>query len=169
MILVLTKVDISGAERAASWTRYLNAHYPGLRVVQVEAYTGKTESAQHQGRTLYEPHLPEGFKERLVQAIRELHAEMIEPPEKIKGNEEKINRWKPNVKTDIDWEGVLKAGGGQVGSVVGGAAAPQPKPDDDQAGEPTDQVPEFLTIGLIGNICISRLIASMLNVSNRST
>ena len=35
---------------------------------------------------MYEPHLPESFKERLVQAIREGHAEMMEPPEKIRGN-----------------------------------------------------------------------------------
>ena len=147
---MLTKVDISGSERAASWTRYFNHHYPGLRIVQVESYIEKTESAQHQGRTMYEPHLPESFRERLVQAIRDVHAEMIEPAEKIKGDVEKMKNWKPNIKTDIDWEAVLKARGGQVGSIVGGAAVPRPKPDDDQAGESTDQIPEFLTVGLIG-------------------
>lgn len=157
VILVLTKVDISGHERAASWTRYFNHHHPGLRIVQVESYTEKTESAQHQGRTMYEPHLPKDFRERLVQAIRDVHAEMMEPPEKIKGDIEKMKKWKPSVKTDIDWEAVLKAGGGQVGSIVGGASIPRPKPDDDdEAGESTDQVPEFLTVGLIGKYCAKK-------------
>jgi ribosome biogenesis GTPase A len=48
VILVLTKVDISGAARADAWTRYFNAHYPGLRVVQVESYLEKEASAVHQ-------------------------------------------------------------------------------------------------------------------------
>jgi hypothetical protein len=78
----------------------------------------------------------------------------MEPPERIKGNEEKMKRWKAPVKKDIDWEGVIKAGGGQVGSIVGGATVPKPKLVDgqgdgvDEAG--TGQEPEFLTIGLIG-------------------
>jgi hypothetical protein len=153
VILVLTKVDISGPTRAASWIRYFNAHHPNLHVVQVEAYTEKTASAQHQGRAMYEPHLPESFRERLVQAIKEVHSEMMEPPERIKGNEEKMKRWKPTVKQDIDWEGVIKAGGGKVGSIVGGATAPKPRSVDGE-GEGNEaesgQEPEFLTIGLIG-------------------
>ena len=171
VILVLTKVDISGHECADSWTRYFNHHYPGLRIVQVESYTEKTESAQHQGRTMYEPYLPEGFRATLVQAIRDVHAEMVEPPEKIKGDTEKMKKWKPNVKIDIDWEAVLKAGG-KVGSVVGGGAVPRPQADNgDQASELTNQVPEFLTVGLIGKYCATTpsWMASMTIASNRST
>ena len=151
VILVLTKVDISGPTRAASWTRYFNIHHPDLRVVQVEAYTEKTASAQHQGRTMYEPNLPESFRERLVDAIKEVYLEMMEPPEKIKGNEEKMKRWKPPVKKDIDWERVIKAGGRQVGSIVGGAAAPKSSGEGGEVSEAeAEQEPEFLTIGLIG-------------------
>lgn len=79
VILVLTKVDISGPARAEAWTAYLRTHYPGLRVVQVEAYVEKEARVGHQGRKLYEPHLPQGFRERLVEAIKEVHAEMLEP------------------------------------------------------------------------------------------
>jgi hypothetical protein len=154
VILVLTKVDISGPTRAASWTHYFNKHYPNLRVVQVEAYTEKTASARHQGRAMYEPHLPESFKERLVQAIQEVHLEMMEPPERIKVDDDKLKRWKPPAKKDIDWEGVIKAGGNQVGSAVGGAMAPKPKSIDGEGAEEGEadagQEPEFLTIGLIG-------------------
>jgi predicted GTPase len=103
---------------------------------------------------MYEPHLPESFKVRLVQAMKEVHLEMMEPPERIKGNEEKMKRWKPPVKKDIDWEGVINAGGGQVGSVVGGATVPKPQAVNGEGDELDDagagQEPEFLTIGLIG-------------------
>lgn len=152
---MLTKVDISGPVRASAWARYLIEHHPGLRVVQVEAYTEKTASAQHQGRTSYEPHLPQSFKERLVQAIKGVHAEMMEPPDRIKGDAEKMKRWKPPTKREIDWERVSKVGGGQVGNIMGGATAPKPKDGDvdtdDPAGEAMSEMePEFLTIGLIG-------------------
>ena len=170
VILVLTKVDISGPARAASWTRYFNAHLPNLRVVHVEAYAEKTASAQHQGRKMYEPHLPESFKERLVQAIKEVHSEMMEPPERIKENEEKAKRWKPPVKKDIDWEGVIKAGGGRVGSIVGGATAPKSRLADEQGEEAseTGQEPEFLTIGLIGESPCS-LFEMQIIIITRST
>jgi len=65
VILILTKVDLSGPARAEAWTSHLKTHYPGVRVVQVESFVQKEESADHQGRTLYHPHLPKGFRERL--------------------------------------------------------------------------------------------------------
>lgn len=48
VILVLTKVDISGPARADAWSRYLTAHYPGLKVVQVESYIEKETTSLHQ-------------------------------------------------------------------------------------------------------------------------
>jgi hypothetical protein len=161
VILVLTKVDISGPTRASIWTNYFNQHYPNLPVIRVEAYTEKAASTQHQGKVTYEPHLPESFRKRLVQAIKEVHAEMTEPPERIRADKEKMKRWKPPAKKDIDWDGVIKAGGGKVGSVVSGAAEPKPKPimgDGDEIGEAgAAEEPEFLTIGLIGKLMPSQL------------
>jgi hypothetical protein len=151
VILVLTKVDISGHDRAEAWTAYFRKHYPELRVVQVESYVEKEARSGHQGRRQYEPHLPQGFRERLVDAVREVHAEMLQPPEKIRGNEDRMKRWKPPVKQDINWEAVLRAGGTKVGTVVGGTAAPRPKDELEVVdGQHEDQEPEFLTIGLIG-------------------
>jgi len=40
---------------------------------------------------------------------QEFYLEMMEPPEKIKENEEKMKRWKPPVKKDIDWERVIQS------------------------------------------------------------
>ena len=62
VILVLTKIDISGPVRAEAWTTYFRTHYPGLRVVQVESYVEKEARAEHQGKTTYRPHLPNQFR-----------------------------------------------------------------------------------------------------------
>lgn len=145
VILVLTKVDISGPARAAAWTHYLNEHYPGQRIVQVEAYGQKVTSVLHQGRKQYEPRLPQSFKERLIDAIKEIHAEMMIPPDNIKDDPVKMAHWKAPTKRDIDWESVATAGGEQVGSAV------VPKPSDLDATNPENATePEFLTIGVIG-------------------
>lgn len=74
------------------------------------------------------------------------------------------------MKREVDWDGVLNAGDYKVGSVVGGAAVPQPKEADehDSAKIQEEREPEFLTIGLIGDVtlCDVRFIA---NVTFRST
>ncbi|PIL31736.1 hypothetical protein GSI_06440 [Ganoderma sinense ZZ0214-1] len=170
-ILVLTKVDISGPDRAAAWTTYLNALYPGMRVVQVESYTEKYPDAGGSSsarKKQYEPHLPSAFRQTLVNVLRETHAELLEPPPAVKNNPERLATWRPKTKSAVDWDAVLKAYGGQVGSAVGGAAAPKPikmdpgdQDDADDQTEEDDSEPEFLTIGLIGQPNVGK--SSLLN------
>ncbi|OAX43025.1 P-loop containing nucleoside triphosphate hydrolase protein [Rhizopogon vinicolor AM-OR11-026] len=139
LILVLTKFDIAGPERAEAWTAYLQKQHPGLPVVQVEAYQQKLGE---QGRPVYESHLPLPFRERLVNAMRQVHEEMLIPPERVRLDEAKLKRWNPPAKREIDWDGVLLARGKKVGSVVGGAAAPQGKSKEentDDVQEPEEQ------------------------------
>jgi hypothetical protein len=97
--------------------------------------------------------------------MRQVHEEMLIPPERLRSDEAKLNRWNPPVKREIDWDGVLHAHGKKVGSVVGGATIPKGKgkeenKDDtqeseqqssDKEGQSEWQEPEFLTVGLIGN------------------
>ncbi|KAJ7597491.1 hypothetical protein C8J56DRAFT_773806 [Mycena floridula] len=159
-ILVLTKVDIAGPERAAAWTDYFAKHYPKLRVIQVEAYVQKEATSVHQGRAHYEPHLPDSFRAKLVKAIKEIHQELLEPPEKVKANPVALQKWTCSVKQDINWDGVATAHGGKVGSMVGGPVAPQ----DDQ--ENHGEQPQFLTVGVIGqpNVGKSSLLNALFGV-----
>lgn len=160
---MLTKVDIAGPARADAWTRYLQHRFPGLRVVQVESYAEKTTAEASGARKAYEPHLPSAFRQTLVDALRDTHAELLELPERIRDVPEKAAAWKPPVKREVDWEAVLHARGGKVGHAVGGVAVP--RPSDAVSGDPSEPVsmkegpeededddvePEFLTIGLIG-------------------
>ncbi|KII93170.1 hypothetical protein PLICRDRAFT_35356 [Plicaturopsis crispa FD-325 SS-3] len=159
-ILVLTKVDIAGPARAAAWTTYLETRHPGLRVVQVEAYREKTYGDAKQGGRMWEPGVPEGFRARLVEVVRELHAKIVSEAEG------KRPRKRGRVKKDVDWEAVMRAGGEKVGSIVGGAAAPRPRsPDEGEDEEREDgessHEPEFLTIGLIGQPNVGK--SSLLN------
>lgn len=179
IILVLTKVDISGPARTTSWTSFLNANYPGVPVVPVESYTPK--SAVEQGPTRYEPHLPITFRERLVHTLRDVHEQLLQPPQWVtasrpgESEEDRLHRvakWKPKVKTVIDWDGVLEAKGKLVGKAIGGVAVPKGQDiehdtegtEDDEGDvintadseeEQTNDTfewkePEFLTIGVIG-------------------
>ncbi|RDB29562.1 Guanine nucleotide-binding protein-like 1 [Hypsizygus marmoreus] len=160
IILVLTKADIPGHARVEAWISYLHELYPHLRVVPVESYVEKEAGAVHQGRKQFEPHLPQTFRERLVNTIREVHAEMLQPPDKVKNNPAWLKKWKPAVKRVIDWDNVLTARGLKVGSIVGGATVPRTKERDAEAGE-EDEEPEYLTVGLIGQPNVGK--SSLLN------
>ncbi|KAK0198849.1 P-loop containing nucleoside triphosphate hydrolase protein [Armillaria mellea] len=161
-VLVLTKVDITGPERVLAWTRYLRHHYPGVPIVEVETYAERDPSAVHQGRKRFDPHLPDGFRQRLVQVLQEVHAEMLDPPEKVKVNPRWLKDWKPSVKQEIDWAAVKIARGGKTGMPIGGPAIPRSATLEEHDGTNTPEIEShILTIGLIGQPNVGK--SSLLN------
>ncbi|TFK36971.1 hypothetical protein BDQ12DRAFT_608750 [Crucibulum laeve] len=161
VILVLTKVDITGTARVQAWTDYFHQKYPNLRVVQVESYIEKEARAEHQGRKQYEPHIPENFRQRLVETIKELHSAMRDPPEKVRNNPKWLAQWTSPVKRDINWEAVLTASGDRVGIAVGGAAVRKPDTAEESVETEREQEPEVLTVGLLGQPNVGK--SSLLN------
>jgi len=169
VILVLTKVDITGPVRAAEWMKHFKAIYPNMRIIQVESYAHKKTMTTYQGKNQPEPHLPDTFRHRLVEAIRETHAEMLEPPEKVTKNLTLLRNWVPPVKREIDWDKVLSTDGDQLGAIVDGRALSKSVPDGREVeGTDFDKESETLTVGLIGNILLLRHVNQMLTWS-RST
>ncbi|KAK0465576.1 P-loop containing nucleoside triphosphate hydrolase protein [Desarmillaria tabescens] len=161
-ILVLTKVDITGPERIQAWTRYLRDLHPGVPIVEVEAYAERDPSAVHQGRKRFDPHLPDDFRQRLVQILQGVHAEMLDPPEKVKANPRWLKDWKLSVRREIDWAAVKNQRGGKTGMPIGGPAIPRSATPEDQDGTNTPALePLVLTIGLIGQPNVGK--SSLLN------
>ena len=76
IILVLTKVDIAGPTRTEAWSQFFKTKYPGLRVIQVESYPTRDSDSKEN----YEPHLTKAFRKSLVDMLREIHEELLEPP-----------------------------------------------------------------------------------------
>ena len=124
------------------------------------------------GKRAYEPYLPSVFRQTLVEALKEAHRELLEPPEQIKNNPEQAKNWKSSVKREVDWKAVLNARGGQVGTVIGEPDASKshgPHTDDEsdkegkEGNEGVEEEPEFLTVGFIGTIMSFRIANFKLN------
>lgn len=146
VILVLTKVDISGPQRAEAWASYLKLRYPSTRVVMVESYSidpqGISGREVTPRRVRYDPHIPRTFKDQLVSAMKEAHHELLQPPERIKDDPEKMSNWRPRVKVEVDWDAVLHSG-----PETGAKPARRSEVTDTDSHEAE---PDVLTVGLIG-------------------
>ncbi|KAK7465407.1 hypothetical protein VKT23_005385 [Stygiomarasmius scandens] len=139
VILVLTKTDIPRTSQVEAWVTYLRGHYD-IPVVRAESYTSKA-TQDNSERHRFQPYLPQGLREQLVAAIRDLHSKMIQPPEKVKTNPAWMKGWKPSVPTHIDWEAAL-----QFDSETPADPMPLERSDEAEDGETTP----FLTVGLLG-------------------
>ena len=92
-----------------------------------------------------------------VEAVKEVHAEMLKPREKVLESEQKLAKWRPPVKRNVNWERLLRSSE-EPGTALDGAPAP------DICGE---EEPKFLTLGLIGEF-IAMLIYLMFSPPPRS-
>ncbi|KAI0031419.1 hypothetical protein K488DRAFT_52165 [Vararia minispora EC-137] len=162
VIIVLTKVDIIGPERAAAWQEYLHGQFPGMRIVMVEAYAAKTSQ---DGGTItarkrkYEPRIPLTFKERLVSTLQEVHQELLQPPPHIRDDPEKLKKWVPRIKRVIDWVTVSSACPSHAHDPSDTPRKELRHDNDRETGGSVE--PDFLTIGFIGQPNVGK--SSLLN------
>ncbi|KAG8884532.1 hypothetical protein FRB97_004045 [Tulasnella sp. 331] len=175
IILVLTKTDIVGQDRADQWKAWLREQHPGCKVVGVESYR-KEESHSTAGRASrrlkHVPHIPPKYLDDLIDAMKTCHEELLEPPEAIRNDPKKLASWLPHVRREVDWN-VVRTGRASTGSdapatveTVGTRQDATESGPKDTSNGPDSNSPEgpetgSLTIGLIGQPNVGK--SSLLN------
>lgn len=135
-------MDLVGPERASAWAAYLSAQNPGARIVKVESYREREVLNNGRGSKRYvDPHIPPEFLRNLVSALKEAHAELVNPPQLVAEDPEKLKRWKPRARPKINWDALLNM-----------PSSPDELPTQSSGSRDTDNEEQelFVTVGLIG-------------------
>lgn len=146
LILVLTKVDLVGPERAAAWERYLSLQHPGARILQIESYKERAGFNDGRGgRHYFDPHIPPNFLQQLVDALKNAHTQLLAIPSSVSSDPEKLKNWRPRVKPSVNWDVLLD----MPGSPENLPKANEGPTDAEHDGEVEVNL-RYVTIGLIG-------------------
>lgn len=144
-----------------AWRVYFASRHPEIRVVQVEAYkeratahdTTANDAKGKKKRRYVDPYIPGQFLKVLVQTMKEVHRELLEPPEWVKNetDQEKRKGWRPKVRESVDWDQLLDDT--TRPSVV--APTMEPKENAEEVVEPDSPEEDamdlrYITVGLIG-------------------
>jgi hypothetical protein len=157
----LTKSDLVSPAHVAAWRAYFASRHPEIHVTQVESYkerptahdtTANDTKVKKRGRYV-DPHIPSHFLKDLVQTLKSVHKELLEPPEWVKheGDQEKRKSWRPRVRESVDWDRVLDDT--TRPSVL--APVVEPKESAEEVMEPDSPEEDvvdlrYITVGLIG-------------------
>lgn len=71
------------------------------------SYVEQPHSSLTQGTSArYIPSAPKQNRLALLSALKQAHSELLEPPEIVKNDPERMKRWKGRVRRQVDWDGV---------------------------------------------------------------
>ncbi|CEL53879.1 hypothetical protein RSOLAG1IB_06661 [Rhizoctonia solani AG-1 IB] len=174
VILVLTKVDIVGEECANAWSAWLKNRYgnSGVQVVGVQSYEQVSYGEGQGSRTKYQPHMPSQLRDNLREALKIAHTALLEPPLKVKEDQEKLAKWRPLVRAEVNWEAITQENDNKEVSVpveakeeevegsIEAGTTPHSSTDEDAPSKEYSE-DRFLTVGLIGQPNVGK--SSLLN------
>jgi hypothetical protein len=152
-----------------AWREYFASRHPGIHVVQVESYKDRptahdstaNDANVKKRRRYVDPYIPGHFLKDLVQTLKEVHKELLEPPEWVKRetDQEKRKRWRPKVRENVDWDRVLDDNTRPSVS----APAVEPKETAEEVVEPDSAEEDavdlrYITVGLMGEYQAAALL-----------
>ncbi|CAE6412949.1 unnamed protein product [Rhizoctonia solani] len=174
VILVLTKVDIVGEECAKAWSAWLKNRYggSGVQVVGVQSYEQVSYGEGQGSRMKYQPHMPTQLRDNLREALKTAHAALLDPPSMVKEDPERLAKWRPVVRAEVNWEAIGQESDNKPIAVpvapdeekveAPGEADNTPSNNgDDDAPSKDYSENKFLTVGLIGQPNVGK--SSLLN------
>ncbi|KAF8601025.1 P-loop containing nucleoside triphosphate hydrolase protein [Ceratobasidium sp. AG-I] len=172
VILVLTKIDIVGEECANAWRTWLKERYggSGIQVVGVQSYEEVSYGVGQGSRMKHLPHMPTNLLDELCAALKTAHEALLEPPSRVKEDPEKLSKWRPMVRTQVNWEAIgHRDNDHEIVAPPSDGVKPEIDGNDNPpAGETDEDAPSkeylenrFLTVGLIGQPNVGK--SSLLN------
>jgi ribosome biogenesis GTPase A len=167
VVLVLTKADLVDPAALAQWKEWIKGWWgQPVEVASVTSYDLEYLNGEpwavHSVPSLspdtgrHRPDIPVQSLAELLGAIQNAHQRLLQPPESLRENPEKLQTWTPSVRKEVDWNALLR------GDSAEAVDLDAPAGDEDEA----DRVPraEPLTIGLLGqpNVGKSSLLNALL-------
>ncbi|GAA5880041.1 hypothetical protein JCM1840_007135, partial [Sporobolomyces johnsonii] len=121
LVLVLTKTDLVPRWLAEAWkTWFEETEGEGVSVVLMESYREEEKREETQGtQPRFIPAAPPPARHALLSALRSAHASLLTPPPVVADVPERLARWSPNLRREVDWDSVEDEGG-ETGIQAGG-------------------------------------------------
>lgn len=103
--------------------------------------------------------MPTSLLDELRSALKTAHGALLEPPQRLKEDPDKLKNWRPIVRTEVNWEaighrdndsGIVTPPADDTKSQADGNETPPVDEADEDAPSKEYLENRFLTVGLIG-------------------
>lgn len=98
------------------------------------------------------PHISPGSKLSFFQAVKDCHQELITPPRSVASDPKKLKNWNPPCITKVDWKQVETEGVEKRDDSQNQKHEDREARDDNHEKDGEWRIPDYLTIGLIGEL-----------------
>ncbi|GAA5882209.1 hypothetical protein JCM16303_002281 [Sporobolomyces ruberrimus] len=112
LILVLTKCDLVPRWLSEAWKHWLEeTEGEGVSVVLMESYREEEKGQDTQGtQPRFIPSAPPPARHALLTALKSAHSSLLTPPPTVSEDPERLSRWSPRLRREVDWDSVEREG-----------------------------------------------------------
>ncbi|GAA5892459.1 uncharacterized protein JCM6883_007365 [Sporobolomyces salmoneus] len=111
-ILILTKCDLVPRWLSEAWKTWLEeTEDESVSVVMMESYREEERGQDTQGtQPRFIPSAPPPARHALLTALRAAHSSLLAPPAVVAEDPEKLARWSPRLRKEVDWDSIEEEG-----------------------------------------------------------